>query len=153
MVNRLVRRTCIMSIADLHGIAPTENRVGALTATFKHHILLTVLMLLAVVVKLVLIVLISCLNLILKVFHSIGDSDAEPGPQNAEKTAVSNDENDEYEDIVMADVLVHDAIDFLCEGAVVVDFLPDHDEHIAIFGAIFEGHSLRDARLHQVVLG
>ena len=87
----------------------------------------------------VLIVLISSLDLVLKVFHSVSHSDAEPCPQHAEKTAVTNEEDYENKDVVMTDIFVHDLVDFLGEGAVIVYLLPDNHEHIALSVAVFQG--------------
>ena len=87
----------------------------------------------------VLIVLITSLDLVLKVFHSVCHSDAEPGPQHAEKTAVTNEEDYQNKDVVMTDIFVHDLVDFLGEGAVIINLLPDNHEHIALSVAVFQG--------------
>ena len=77
---------------------------------------------------------------------------SKPGPQDHKVASVCAKENNQDVGIILVDIVGECLVDFLDEGAVVVGFLADHDEHVALLMAVLDFDMHRDARLHYVIL-
>lgn len=97
-------------------------------------------------------ILLVGLDAVLQLAEAFSHVAAQPNPENHEVARVGTEEDNENVAVVAVDIGSHDLVDLVDEGTVVVSFLPDHDEHVAILRAPVNWDVHGDASLDDVVL-